>query len=227
VQLITLGITDYQTVWDLQKKIFQDVVRGETEDTLILVQHPHVYTLGRASDLANMLLSEERLSAIGAQKFEIERGGDVTYHGPGQLVGYPILNLSHFKEDLGWYLRSLEETIITLLKSFDVDGFRIPGRTGVWTGANGTEEKICAIGVRASKWCTMHGFAFNINTDLSFFDNIVPCGIRDRGVTSMRKILGSPQPMEEIQRLYIECFANVFHTEFSQVPFPEHAIGLI
>ncbi|HWF44669.1 MAG TPA: lipoyl(octanoyl) transferase LipB, partial [Candidatus Kapabacteria bacterium] len=202
MHLVELGLTPYQQAWDLQRQIFQAVIAEKEEDTLILVEHPHVYTFGRGADrssngeLANFLLSDAKLHALGAEKFEIERGGDVTYHGPGQLVGYPILNLAHFKEDLGWYLRALEETIIEVLREYDIAGFRIQGRTGVWVGSidndagAGTEEKICAIGVRSSRWCTMHGFAFNVNTDLSYFQHIVPCGIRDRGVTSLEKLLG-------------------------------------
>src|ERR1035437_640865 len=171
MQLIKLGLTPYQEAWDLQREVFRGVVSGEEEDTLILCQHPHVYTFGRASErtngaMANFLLSDEMLRALHAEKFEIERGGDVTYHGPGQLVGYPILNLAHFKEDLGWYLRALEEVIIGVLEQFGITGFRIAGRTGVWVGEEGSEEKICAIGVHASRWCTMHGFGFNVNTDL-------------------------------------------------------------
>jgi lipoyl(octanoyl) transferase len=213
VKRLDLGLTPYQEAWDLQRTIFQSVIAGTSEDTLILVEHPPVYTLGRASDMANMLLSDARLAELGAEKFEIERGGDVTYHGPGQLVGYPILNLSHFQEDLGWYLRALEESIIGLLDVYGIKGFRIPGRTGVWTGSEGNEEKICAIGVRASRWCTMHGFAFNVNTDLSYFQHIVPCGISDRGVTSLEKILGAPQDMQQVRDVYARSFAECFDVE--------------
>ena len=216
VDLLELPITPYNEAWNLQRKLFQQVVAGEIDDTLILVEHPHVYTLGRATDIANVLLTDEKLAAIGAEKFEIERGGDVTYHGPGQLVGYPILNLSHFKEDLGWYLRALEETIIEVLRSYGIDGFRVPGRTGVWTGPAGQEEKICAIGVRASRWCTMHGFAFNVNTDLSYFNHIVPCGISDRGVTSLKKILGREISMQEVRSRFIEAFQRVFEVSLSE-----------
>src|ERR1019366_9444221 len=173
MHLLELGLTPCQQAWDLQREIFRGVVAGEGDDTLILVEHPHVYTFGRGADMANFLLSDEKLHEIGAEKFEIERGGDVTYHGPGQLVGYPILNLAHFKEDLGWYLRALEDTIIQVLAIYDIAGFRIPGRTGVWTGDTNLEEKICAIGVHTSRWCTMHGFAFNVNTDLSYFEHII------------------------------------------------------
>lgn len=216
MQLRELGLTPYQQAWDLQREIFRGVVAGEEEDTLILVEHPHVYTFGRGADMGNFLLSDEKLREIGAEKFEIERGGDVTYHGPGQLVGYPILNLAHFKEDLGWYLRALEDTIIKVLATYDIEGFRIAGRTGVWTGDSGNEEKICAIGVHASRWCTMHGFAFNVNTDLLYFEHIIPCGISDRGVTSLEKMLGRKIQMNEIYERYIVAFESVFHADLKE-----------
>jgi lipoyl(octanoyl) transferase len=213
MQLLTLGLTPYQQAWDIQREIFQNVIAGREDDTLILVEHPHVYTFGRGADAANFIASDEKLRQIGAEKFEIERGGDVTYHGPGQLVGYPILNLAHFKEDLGWYLRTLEETIIKVLATYRIEGVRVPGRTGVWVESGGTEEKICAIGIRSSKWCTMHGFAFNVNTDLSYFNNIVPCGISDRGVTSLEKLLGRTIPMDEVIDRYVTAFEEVFNVE--------------
>jgi lipoyl(octanoyl) transferase len=216
MQLRELGLTPYKQAWDLQREIFRGVVAGEEEDTLILVEHPHVYTFGRGADMGNFLLSDEKLREIGAEKFEIERGGDVTYHGPGQLVGYPILNLAHFKEDLGWYLRALEDTIIKVLATYDIEGFRIAGRTGVWTGDSGNEEKICAIGVHASRWCTMHGFAFNVNTDLLYFEHIIPCGISDRGVTSLEKMLGRKIQMNEIYERYIVAFESVFHADLKE-----------
>ncbi len=214
MQLLELGLTPYRQAWELQREIFRGVIAGEQDDTLILVEHPHVYTFGRGADMGNFLLTDEKFIQIGAEKFEIERGGDVTYHGPGQLVGYPILNLAHFKEDLGWYLRALEDTIIHVLATYDVEGFRIAGRTGVWTGEVEHEEKICAIGVHASRWCTMHGFAFNINTDLSYFAHIIPCGISDRGVTSLEKILGRRIPMDEVIGKYVEAFETVFGVTF-------------
>jgi lipoyl(octanoyl) transferase len=226
MHLLELGLTPYHEAWELQREIFQRVISGEEDDTLILVEHPPVYTFGRGANMANFLLSDEKLHALGAEKFEIERGGDVTYHGPGQLVGYPILNLAHFKEDLGWYLRALEETIIEVLKAYNVEGFRIAGRTGVWVQppptpslkrmGNNTEEKICAIGVHASRWCTMHGFAFNVNTDLSYFEHIVPCGISDRGVTSLEKILGHEVPMEDVRERYLTAFKQVFQVQLEE-----------
>jgi lipoyl(octanoyl) transferase len=223
MRLIKLGLTPYQEAWDLQREVFRGVVSGEAEDTLILCEHPHVYTFGRGAEMANFLLTDEKLRALHAEKFEIERGGDVTYHGPGQLVGYPILNLAHFKEDLGWYLRALEETIIVVLKHFGITGFRIAGRTGVWVGKEGSEEKICAIGVHASRWCTMHGFAFNVNTDLSYFEHIVPCGISDRGVTSLEKMLGAEQPIVEVLQILKEAFERVFDVRLESVPVLENS----
>jgi lipoyl(octanoyl) transferase len=219
MQLLSLGQMPYQQVWDIQREIFQGVIAGWEDDTLILVEHPHVYTFGRGADAANFIATDEKLHEIGAEKFEIERGGDVTYHGPGQLVGYPILNLSHFKEDLGWYLRTLEETIIRLLGTYDVEAFRVAGRTGVWVNSNGIEEKICAIGIRSSRWCTMHGFAFNVNTDLSYFENIIPCGISDRGVTSLEKLLSRKISMDEVIARYVSEFESVFDVKIEESIF--------
>ncbi len=209
----------YEDAWTLQKELFDGVLNGREEDTILLVEHPHVYTFGRSTKSSNFLLSQEELASLGAQQFEIERGGDVTYHGPGQLVGYPILNLSHFREDLGWYLRTLEQTIISVLSCYRIHGFRIEGRTGVWTGTTGAEEKIAAIGVRSSRWCTMHGFALNVSTDLSYFNHIIPCGITDRGVTSMMKILGRKLAMTEVAEQYEDIFNQTFQG-FPREPKP-------
>lgn len=217
VRLLSLPITPYSEVWDLQRSIFNGLLQNETEDTLILCEHPPVYTLGRVTEAANILFSNEELIKIGAEKFEIERGGDVTFHGPGQLVGYPLLILSHFKEDLGWYLRALEEAIILTLENYGVKGFRIPGKTGVWVGEAGNEEKICAIGIKVSRWSTMHGFAFNINTDLSYFERIIPCGIADKKVTSLSKILGKKIEMREVKKYYLDAFTKVFGVELSSI----------
>lgn len=182
----------------------------------MLCEHPPVYTLGRATDISNILFTDEKLKKIGAEKFEIERGGDVTFHGPGQLVGYPLLNLSYFKEDLGWYLRAIEETIILTIKEFAIEGFRILGKTGVWVRNGDEEEKICAIGVKATRWCTMHGFALNVNTDLSYFDYIIPCGIADKKVTSMSKVLGKIVEMDGVRNAYKEAFEEVFEISIGQ-----------
>jgi lipoyl(octanoyl) transferase len=217
MRLLILGLTPYRDAWQIQRELFHGVIADEQDDTLILVEHPPVYTFGRGADRSNFLLSDERLREIDAETFEIERGGDVTYHGPGQIVGYPILNLAHFKEDLGWYLRAIEEVIVTVLAGSGIAGSRVPGRTGVWVGDVGREEKICAIGVHASRWCTMHGFAFNVNTDLGYFQHIIPCGISDRGVTSMQKIMGAPQPMAEIRERVVQAFETVFEVECREV----------
>ncbi len=218
VRLLLLSQTYYADVWDLQRSIFSQLLKGEKCDTLILCEHPPVYTLGRVTKASNILFTDDELKKIGAEKFEIERGGDVTFHGPGQLVGYPLLNLAHFKEDLGWYLRALEETIIFTLKEYKVISFRIPGRTGVWVGGKGKEEKICAIGIKVSRWCTMHGFAFNVNNDLSYFERIIPCGIGDKKVTSLEKVLGRKIEMEEVNQYYLEAFKKVFEIEFQLIP---------
>ena len=210
IHYIDLPVRPYAQVWTEQKRIFAELLEGKNSDTLILCEHPHVYTLGRATDITNVLFSDEKLRELGAEKFEIERGGDVTYHGPGQLVGYPLLNLSHFQEDLGWFLRAIEETIILTLKQFYIDSFRVPGRTGVWVHGDKGEEKICAIGVKASRWCTMHGFALNVNTDLSYFDYIIPCGIADKKVTSIEKVLLHKVNISEVKTIYVESFKKVF-----------------
>ena len=216
VDLLLLDETPYNKVWELQRSIFQNVIEAKANDTLILCEHPPVFTLGRVTEEANILFTDEVLAKIGAEKFEIERGGDVTFHGPGQLVGYPLLNLSHFKEDLGWYLRSLEEVIIRTLASYNVTAFRITGRTGVWVGESYNERKICAIGVKASHWCTMHGFAFNINTDLSYFDHIIPCGIGDKGVVNLSELLEEPTTVAEVKTRLATLFEEVF--EVSLMP---------
>ena len=200
----------------MQQNIFRGLLDGSATDTLMLCEHPPVYTLGRATDISNILFTDEKLKKIGAEKFEIERGGDVTFHGPGQLVGYPLLNLSYFKEDLGWYLRAIEETIILTIKEFAIEGFRILGKTGVWVRNGDEEEKICAIGVKATRWCTMHGFALNVNTDLSYFDYIIPCGIADKKVTSMSKVLGKIVEMDGVRNAYKEAFEEVFEISIGQ-----------
>jgi len=226
VQLVDLPVTRYAKVWKLQHEIFGQLLAGEDADTLILCEHTPVYTLGRVTDTTNILFSDEVLDRIGAEKFEIERGGDVTYHGPGQLVGYPLLNLTHFKEDLGWYLRSLEETVIRVLASYDITAFRVEGRTGVWVGGQSGDEKICAIGIKASRWCTMHGFAFNINTDLAYFEHIVPCGISDKKVTSLSLLLGHELNMLEVKQRYIEAFEEVFECKINALESQPMAFSL-
>lgn len=184
VQPVWLGRISYADAWELQRATFQEVLSGSLPNAFLLCEHPHVLTLGRnCRGDDNLRASRTELESRGYEVFDVDRGGDVTYHGPGQLVGYPIVRLSDFREDLGWYMRSLEEVIIRALANFGLECGRKPGMSGVWVA----DRKICAIGVRASRWVTMHGFALNVTTDLSRFDAIVPCGIDDYGVTSIEK----------------------------------------
>ena len=194
-----LGRVEYEPTWKLQQRIQARLIESKRQTppedvphVLLLLEHPPVYTLGKSGDASNLLLSDDELDAHGATFFHIDRGGDITYHGPGQLVGYPILDLDRFFTDLGRYLRTLEEAVIRTCADYGLDAGRVEGRTGTWIGPDerGVERKICAMGVRCSRWVTMHGFAFNLNTDLAYFDRIVPCGIADRGVTSLAKELG-------------------------------------
>jgi len=202
-----------------QLTLNQRVHGGEGgEDTthyLLLVEHPHVYTLGKSGHMENVLIGEQTMEEKGIQFFRINRGGDITYHGPGQLVGYPILDLEKFYTDIGKYLRNLEEVAIRLLADYGIVADRSAGETGVWIEADvkGRARKIMAIGVRCSRWITMHGFALNVNTDLSYFGNIVPCGIQDKQVTSIERELGRSVSMEEIKEKWKTRFAEVFEVE--------------
>ena len=206
-----LGLIDYRKCWDYQEELFAEILavksanRKEnktdtTQNHLLFCEHPHVYTLGKSGDEKNLLVNEDYLKSRGATFHKINRGGDITYHGPGQIVGYPILDLDNFFTDIHKYLRFLEEAIILTLKEYGLEGERSPGETGVWFDV-GTPKarKICALGVKSSRWVTMHGFAFNINADLSYFGNIIPCGIVDKQVTSMQKELGREMDMEEVK----------------------------
>lgn len=197
-----LGLKDYKETWDYQEELFQSILaiksenrrenkETETPNYLLFVEHPHVYTLGKSGDMSNMLLNETQLAEKGATFYKINRGGDITYHGPGQVVGYPILDLDNFFTDIHKYLRFLEEAIILTLAEYGVKGTRSEGETGVWIDV-GTPfaRKICAMGVRASRWVTMHGFALNVNSDLGYFDHIIPCGIRGKAVASLNNELG-------------------------------------
>ena len=206
VRVVRLGRTRYRECWDLQRALFARRAAGELTDLLLLTEHEHVYTLGTGSDVHHLLASEAELSERGIDVVAVDRGGDITYHGPGQLVGYPLLDLHAYTRDLHWYLRRLEEVIIRVLEGFHVSGSRLEGYTGVWVGG----EKICAIGIKASRWITMHGFALNVNTDLSFFDRIIPCGIFERGVTSLQEVLGSAPPMHAVASAVAGAFAEVF-----------------
>lgn len=225
--LSDLGLKDYKETWDFQETLFKKIVdtkiqnrQAQTEEPtdnyFLFVEHPHVYTLGKSGDLSNLLLSEQQLVSKGATFYKINRGGDITYHGPGQIVGYPILDLENFFTDIHKYLRLLEETIILTLAEYGLQCERSPGETGVWLDV-GTPfaRKICAMGVRASRWVTMHGFALNVNADLGYFDNIIPCGIRGKAVTSLQVELGVSQVDEkEVKEKIITHFKTLFEAEF-------------
>lgn len=227
VVLQDLGRKDYKETWDFQEKLFQEIVtiksnnRKEgaeqqiTPNHFLFVEHPHVYTLGKSGDISNLLLSEDQLQAKGATFYKINRGGDITYHGPGQIVGYPILDLENFFTDIHKYLRLLEETIIRTIAEYGLKGERSEGETGVWLDV-GTPfaRKICAMGVRASRWVTMHGFALNVNSDLGYFDNIIPCGIRGKAVASLNVELGVEKVDEnEVKDKIIRHFSELFEAE--------------
>lgn len=219
-----LGQKDYKATWDYQEEVFAKIVSQkiekrnhpeiETENYFLFVEHPHVYTLGKSGDMSNLLLSEKQLEEKGATFYKINRGGDITYHGPGQIVGYPILDLENFFTDIHKYLRFLEEVIILTLKEFGLEGTRSEGETGVWLGV-GTPfaRKICAMGVRASRWVTMHGFALNVNANLGYFDNIIPCGIKGKAVTSLHVELGREIDEQEVKEKILKHFQNLFEAE--------------
>ena len=201
-QILDLGRKSYEEVWILQKKMQLKRINGDVGDMLILVEHNPVYTLGKNANPNHLLQSRDKSIDV----FNIERGGDITFHGPGQLVGYPILNLSNYKKSVSWYMRVLEQLTIDVLNEFKIIASRIEGLTGVWVG----DEKIAAQGVRMSRWVTMHGFSLNVNTDLSFYDGIIPCGIFNHGVTSMEKVLKRTQKMEKVKSLVIDKFNQIF-----------------
>lgn len=216
------GKVDYQEAWNRQEELFNGIVQQKvvnrtngsdepTENYLIFVEHPHVYTLGKSGKPEHLLLDEASLIAKEATYYKINRGGDITYHGPGQLVGYPILDLDNFFTDIHLYLRTMEEAVILTLKDYGVQAGRYPGYTGVWIDADmPTARKICAIGVRSSRWVTMHGFAFNVNTQLDYFSNIVPCGIADKAVTSLQGELGYEANMADVKEKLKGHFAFLF-----------------
>lgn len=223
-----LGLIDYKDAWDHQEVLFHNIIQeklknrnkafeeqSRTPNYLLFCQHPHVYTLGKSGDAKHLLINEKELKKKGASFYHINRGGDITYHGPGQIVGYPILDLDNFMTDIHKYLRSLEEAIIITLKDYDVDAGRIAGLTGVWLNYNDKKyaKKICAIGVKTSRWVTMHGFAFNVNTDLTYFDFIVPCGIEDKSVTSLSMELDREVPIAEVEEKVKSNIASVFGME--------------
>ncbi|RYG44822.1 MAG: lipoyl(octanoyl) transferase LipB [Chitinophagaceae bacterium] len=229
-----LGQMAYREAWDYQEQLLQQAVQVKaairnledqgtggistatlsTAHHLLFVEHPPVYTLGKSGDMANVLLSEEEMTSKGISFYKANRGGDITFHGPQQLVGYPILDLEKYYTDIGKYLRNIEEVIILTLGEYGILSGRSAGETGVWIDADkkGQERKICAIGVRSSRWVTMHGFALNVNTDLSYFDNIIPCGIKDKQVTSIEKELGHSVNMEEVKQKVKINFEKVFES---------------
>lgn len=217
-----LGLIDYQEGWDIQEDLFKTTIDQKirirkglsdtpTKDYLLFCQHPHVYTLGKSGDVKNLLLNEEGLKAHGASYYEINRGGDITYHGPGQLVAYPIFDLDHFFTDIHKYLRFLEEAVIQTLAEYGIVAGRVEGLTGVWIeGDTPRARKICAMGVKSSRWVTMHGIGFNVNSDLSYFSHIIPCGIQDKAVTSMKSELGHELNIQEVAAVLKEKLATQF-----------------
>ena len=220
-----LGLIDYKQCWDFQEELFAEILavkssnRKEnktisTKNHLIFCEHPHVYTLGKSGDEKNLLVNEDYLKSRGATFHKINRGGDITYHGPGQIVGYPIIDLDNFFTDIHKYLRFLEEAVILTLKEYGLETERSPAETGVWFDV-GTKKarKICALGVKSSRWVTMHGFAFNVNSDLSYFGNIIPCGISDKSVTSLQKELGKELNMDEVRNKLKTHLVELFEME--------------
>ena len=213
-QVEQYGMVTYQDGLDLQGERIAQHKAQEIPDTLILLEHPHVFTLGRNARRENLLVSPDWLQKAGVQLFETDRGGDITYHGPGQLVGYPIFDLTRHRRDIAWYMRSVEEALIRLAADYGIKAARIPGVTGVWLG----NEKLAALGVHVSRWITSHGFALNVNTDLRYFRWIVPCGIPDKGVTSLRRLLCRKVSMQEVRERVIEHFSAVFGLEMEAKP---------
>ena len=233
VNIQDLGLKDYKETWDYQEELFKGIIdlkiknRREglelpTPNYFLLVEHPHVYTLGKSGDFSNLLVTEDKLSEIGATYYKINRGGDITYHGPGQIVGYPILDLENFFSDIHKYLRFLEEMVIRTLAEYDLKAERSKGETGVWLDV-GTPfaRKICAMGVRASRWVTMHGFALNVNADLGYFDHMIPCGIKGKAVTSLNVELGKAEvSMDEAKEKLLKHFTELFEAEINEKTVP-------
>ncbi len=222
---INLGLTDYQEAWDYQTNLFEKILATKaanrnvdqaqqlpTENFLVFCEHPHVFTIGKSGKPQNLLVAPENLSSIQATYYPINRGGDITYHGPGQVVGYPVIDLENFFTDIHQYMRLLEEAVIQTLHTYAISAGRIPGLTGVWIEPEneGRARKICALGVKTSRWVSMHGFAFNVNTNLDYFNYIVPCGITDKAVTSLHHELGSEVNMHEVQHILKTKIADLF-----------------
>lgn len=228
VEKIDWGLIDYKKAWEQQETLFKQNIdlkiaqrKGETEEKtknyLVFCEHPHVYTLGKSGDENHLLLKPSFLETIGASYYKINRGGDITYHGPGQLVAYPVFDLEYFFTDIHKYMRFLEEGVILTLKDFGIDAGRVDGLTGVWIdGGTPIERKICAMGVKSSRWVTMHGIGFNINTDLSYFNHIVPCGIQDKAVTSLEKELEKKVDIDLVKTKLAMYYSKLFNYEYKQ-----------
>lgn len=229
VELIDLGVKDFKSTWDYQEELFQKIIQTKidnrnrsaaeqlpTSHHFIFVEHPAVITLGKNGSMKNLLVTQDVLNQHQISFFKINRGGDITYHGPGQIVGYPILDLDCFFTDIGKYLRLIEETIIRTLAEYGIEAGRSAGETGVWLDADkpSRARKICAIGIRCSRWVTMHGFAFNINTNLEHFNYIIPCGIQQKAVTSLQKELGREVPLNEVKEKILRHFSELFNVHF-------------
>jgi len=221
-----LGTVDYQEAWDYQTSLFNDILKVKstnrdlteseqkpTDNFLVFCEHPHVYTLGKSGEEGNLLIKKENLNSIGASYYHINRGGDITYHGPGQIVVYPVIDMENFFTDIHKYMRLLEESVIETLSEFGIKAGRISGLTGVWIGEGDAARKICALGVKTSRWVTMHGLAFNVNADLAYFKNIIACGIQDKAVTSLEKELGQPQDMMKVMELLKSKMVSLFGME--------------
>lgn len=217
-----IGKSSFSDAWEYQEDIFKKIIdqkiknrsnenKMETNNFLIITEHDPVYTIGKSGDISNLLLNDDEMKTQGIKFYKINRGGDITYHGPGQIMGYPIIDLDNFFTDINLYLRKLEEVIINTLKSYDLEGFTIKGETGVWVkDNNGLSKKVCAFGIRASRWVTMHGFSFNVNPELNYFKNIIPCGITDKGVTSVSELKNRNIEMNEIKQILYKNFAESF-----------------
>lgn len=231
VHLLDLGIRAYAECWDFQEQMFKQKLEIKTWNRLhpneikpiahhlLLVEHPPVYTLGKSGDVAHLLIDEEEQQRLGVSFFRTNRGGDITFHGPGQLVAYPILDLEQLKTDIHWYMRQLEEVVIRTIAQWGIKGDRYPGYTGVWLAPESPQRarKICAMGVRTSRWVTMHGLALNNTTELSFFDRMIPCGIRDKQVTSIQLELGEAPSMEQLKSIFKQSFADVFEIQWNSL----------
>jgi lipoyl(octanoyl) transferase len=219
--IVDLGLMGYAEAWALQKRVVAARKAGAIEDVLLLCEHPHVITQGRSGKRENLLASEHVLKQKGVEFHATDRGGDITYHGPGQIVGYPILNLSAIRRDVVWYVRMLEEAMIRATAEFGITAERIAGKTGIWVRRENAEEKLAAIGVHISRWVTSHGFAYNVSTDLRFFDLIVPCGIADRKATSLEKLLGRRVETKEVAPRIAKHLGEVFSLEMKEASWLE------